>query len=64
MLAGWKTLIFSVGVAVIGVLSATDWVQLLGSTKAGYVVTAIGILSAVLRFATSTPVMSSEPAKP
>ena len=53
MLQGWKTLIFSVAVALIGVLSAAYWVQLLGSTKAGYVVTAIGIVSAVLRFVTT-----------
>ena len=53
MLQGWKTLIFSAAVALIGVLSAADWVQLLGSTKAGYVVTAIGIVSAVLRFVTT-----------
>ena len=53
MLQGWKTLIFSAAVALIGVLSAADWVQLLGSQKAGYVVTAIGIVSAVLRFVTT-----------
>lgn len=53
MLQGWKTLIFSSAVALVGVLSATDWVQLLGSTKAGWVVTAIGVVSALLRFATT-----------
>lgn len=60
MLTGWKTLIFSLIVAVIGVLSATDWVQLLGSTKAGWIVTGIGIVSAILRTVTSTPVLKSE----
>jgi hypothetical protein len=59
MLKGWKTLIFSAGVALIGVLQAADWVSLLGSETAGYVVTGIGIVSAVLRFMTDTPVMKS-----
>ena len=59
MLKGWKILIFSAGVALIGVLQAADWVSLLGSETAGYVVTGIGIVSAILRFMTDTPVMKS-----
>lgn len=59
MLKGWKTLIFSASVALIGVLQAADWVSLLGSETAGYVVTGIGIVSAILRFMTDTPVMKS-----
>ena len=58
MLTGWKTLIFSALVALLGVLQAANWVDLLGSSTAGYVVTAIGILSAVLRMFTSTAVGS------
>jgi len=56
MLTGWKTLIFSAAVALIGVLQTADWVNLLGSQKAGIIVTGIGIASAVLRWLTTTPV--------
>jgi hypothetical protein len=56
MFSGWKTLIFSAAVALVGVLEATDWINLLDAQTAGYVVTAIGIVSAALRFLTSTPV--------
>ena len=53
---GYRTLLFSLATAIVGVLSATDWVPLLGSQKAGVIVTAIGVVSAVLRFKTNTPV--------
>lgn len=55
-MTGYRTLLFNVLVAVVGVLSATDWVQLVGSTRAGWVVTGIGIVGTVLRFLTTTPV--------
>jgi hypothetical protein len=55
MLKGWKTLAFNVAIAVFGVLQATNWVDLLGSDKAGIAVTVIGIIGAVLRFMTDTP---------
>lgn len=61
MLTGWRTLIFSVLVSVIGILQATDWVSLLNNPKtAGIVVTAIGVASAVLRFMTNTPIGKSD----
>jgi hypothetical protein len=59
MLKGWKTLAFNAGLAVLGVLQAADWVDLLGSEKAGIAITAIGIIGAVLRFVTDTPAMKS-----
>jgi hypothetical protein len=59
MLKGWKTLAFNAGLAVLGVLQAADWVDLLGSEKAGIAVTAIGIIGAVLRFMTDTPATKS-----
>jgi hypothetical protein len=59
MLKGWKTLAFNVGVAVVGVLQATNWVDLLGSEKAGIAVTVIGIVGAILRFVTDTPATKS-----
>jgi hypothetical protein len=59
MLKGWKTLAFNVGLAVFGVLQAADWVDLLGSEKAGIAVTVIGVVGAILRFMTDTPAMKS-----
>jgi hypothetical protein len=55
MFQGWKTLIFSSLVALVGVAESADWVSLLGSETAGYVLTAVGIVSAALRFLTTTP---------
>lgn len=57
-LKGWKTLAFNVGLAVLGVLQA-NWVDLLGSERAGIAVTVIGIIGVVLRFVTDTPAMKS-----
>jgi hypothetical protein len=59
MLKGWRTLAFNAGLAVFGVLQAANWVDLLGSTKAGIAVTVIGVVGAVLRYVTDTPVMKS-----
>jgi hypothetical protein len=57
MLTGWKTVIFSLVVAVIGVLQTVDWTSLLSDPKrAGIVVTIIGVVSGVLRYFTSTPI--------
>lgn len=56
MFQGWKTLIFAAAVALVGVAESADWVSLLGSETAGYVLTAVGIVSAALRFLTTTPV--------
>jgi hypothetical protein len=57
MLKGWKTLAFNAALAVLGVLQAADWVDLLGSERAGIAVTVIGIIGAALRFMTDTPAM-------
>ena len=59
MLKGWKTLACNAGLAVLGVLQTANWVDLLGSDKAGIAVTVIGIIGAVLRFVTDTPAMKS-----
>ena len=53
---GWKTLAINLGVTAFGVLEATDWVSMLGSDKAGLVVTGIGITNMILRQFTTTPV--------
>lgn len=52
-------LAFSVGVAVVGLLWATNWVDLLSSEKAGIAVTVIGIVGAILRLVTDTPATKS-----
>jgi hypothetical protein len=57
ILKGWKTLDFNAGLVLFGVLQAVDWVDLLGSERAGIAVTEIGIIGAVLRFFTDTPAM-------
>lgn len=59
MLTGWKTLIFSAAVALLGVAQSADWTNLLGSSHAGYVVMGIGAVGAILRLFTSTPVGKS-----
>lgn len=61
MLKGWKTILFNVAIAIIGVLQAVDWIDVLGSDRAGLAVTVIGIAGTVLRFLTDTPALKSEP---
>ena len=59
MLKGWKTILFNLIVAAFGVLQAVDWIDVLGSERAGLVVTAIGIAGTILRFLTDTPALQS-----
>lgn len=59
MLKGWKTILFNLVVAAFGVLQTVDWIDVLGSDRAGLVVTAIGIAGTVLRFLTDTPALQS-----
>jgi hypothetical protein len=57
MLKGWKTLAFNAALAVFGVLQTANWVELLGSERAGIAVTVIGVIGAALRCVTDTPAM-------
>lgn len=59
MLKGWKTILFNLAIAAFGVLQAVDWIDVLGSERAGLVVTAIGIAGTILRFLTDTPALQS-----
>lgn len=59
MLKGWKTILFNLAIAAIGVLQAVDWIDV-GSERAGLAVTAIGIVGTVLRFLTDTPALKNE----
>jgi len=61
MLIGWKTLIFSAAVALVGTAQTFNWASVLNEKNAGIAMLVIGAVSAVLRFFTSTPAMSSEP---
>ena len=53
---GWRTLVLNLGVAAFGVLEVTDWTTILGSDKAGLMVTGIAVANMILRSFTTTPV--------
>jgi hypothetical protein len=57
---GYRTLIFSLAVAAVGVLQTFDWATVVPPDKAGIALTAVGVVSAVLRFLTSSPVGAKE----
>jgi hypothetical protein len=52
---GWRTVILSAVLAVAGVLQTADWANIVGPGEVGPVLLAVGILGAVLRAATDTP---------
>lgn len=53
---GWRTVLVAVMLAVVGVLQTADWATVVGARQVGPVMLAIGILVAVLRTLTDTPV--------
>ena len=53
---GWRTLIVSVILAVVGVLQTADWATIVGPAAVGPVMLGIGAVVAVLRALTDTPV--------
>ena len=55
-LKGWRTMLVSVVLAVVGVLQTADWATIVAPRQVGPVMLAIGILVAVLRTLTDTPV--------
>jgi hypothetical protein len=55
MLKGYKTIVINAVIAVFGVLEATDWVNTVGSDKAGMVATVLAVVGMVLRYFTTTP---------
>jgi hypothetical protein len=57
---GYRTLLFSLAVAVVGVLQSFDWASIIAPEQAGVALTVVGVIGAALRFLTSTPVGSSE----
>jgi hypothetical protein len=56
---GWKTILFNIGLAVVGVLQASDLATIISDPQVvGIAVTAIGAIGVVLRFLTNTAVAS------
>lgn len=53
---GYKTLIWSLLLAVVGVLQAFDWTTVVPASAQGWVLIAIGAVTAALRYVTTTPV--------
>ena len=52
---GWKTLLASLAIAIMGVLQATDWTTIVPPDGVGPVMVGIGVLMAVLRAVTDGP---------
>lgn len=57
---GYRTLLFSLAVAVVGVLQSFDWASVIPPEHTGIALTIVGLAGAVLRFLTSTPVGAKE----
>jgi hypothetical protein len=57
---GYRTLLFSLAVAIVGVLQSFDWATVVAPEQAGIALTVIGVAGAVLRFLTSTAVGAKE----
>ena len=57
---GFRTLAFSLAIAVVGVLQTADWATIIPPEQAGLALTIVGVASAVLRFFTSTPVFEKQ----
>jgi hypothetical protein len=53
---GWRTLLVSLAIAVVGVLQSTDWSTLVPEDRVGPVMVVIGVAMAVLRILTDGPV--------
>jgi hypothetical protein len=55
-LKGWKTMIVSSVLAIVGVLQTADWATIVSPQHVGPTILVIAIVVAVLRSVTSTPV--------
>jgi hypothetical protein len=53
---GWRTILFSVAVALTGLAELTDAINLIAPEYNGLLLLAIGIGSALLRYLTNTPI--------
>jgi hypothetical protein len=59
-LKGWRTVILSIVIAVVGVLQTADWATIVGPRQVGPTMLAIAIVVAVLRAVTNTAVGSRQ----
>lgn len=57
---GYRTLLFSLAVAIVGVLQSFDWASVVPPEQAGIALTVIGVAGAILRFLTTTPMGAKE----
>lgn len=55
---GWRTLIVSLALAVVGVLQTADWATIVGPEQVGPAMLAVAVVVAVLRAVTNTPIGS------
>ena len=53
---GWKTVVVSAVLAVVGVLQTADWATIVSPQRVGPTILGVAILVAVLRSVTDTPV--------
>ena len=61
-LKGWKTILVAIAIAVVGVLQSADWATVVPERWVGPTMLGIGLLVALLRTLTDTPVGKSSPA--
>jgi hypothetical protein len=54
-LKGWRTMLLSVALAVVGVLQTADWATVVGPEQVGPTMLTIAVVVAVLRALTDTP---------
>lgn len=60
-LKGYRTILFSSLTAICGILATIDWGSVIPVQWAGMAVAAIGLVNAILRFITNTPIAVSIP---
>ncbi len=53
---GWRTMALSLLLALVGVLQTADWTRIVSADQVGPVMLGVGILGALLRVLTDTPV--------
>jgi hypothetical protein len=58
-MTGWKTFVINMALTIFGALETMDLTTILGS-KAGIVLSIIGIVNMVLRSITKTPIFKTE----
>ena len=51
----WISMLLNIAVAVVGVLQAADWVNIVGSDTAGLVATTIAVANMVLHYFVKAP---------